>query len=91
MSDTTTSIAAITERLAWSLASGYLRLRHQARAAGTWYGDTFFRRKEGQTFFEYIILVALAIMVAAAAYGLYQAIQAKFVAATDEINSIPTQ
>ena len=30
-------------------------------------------------------------MVAAAAYGLYQAIQAKFVAATDEINSIPTQ
>ncbi len=69
----------------------YLYLMDLVRAAREWYVGTFFRRKEGQTFFEYIVLVSLAIMVSAAAYALYVTIKNRFQAANTRIQSIPLE
>jgi len=69
----------------------YLFLTVWLRAARDWYLETFFRRKEGQTFFEYIVLVSLAIMVSAAAYALYVTIKDRFTAANTRIQSIPLE
>ncbi|RME40606.1 MAG: hypothetical protein D6796_17010 [Caldilineae bacterium] len=69
----------------------YLYLAAWLKAARDWYLETFFRRKEGQTFFEYIVLVSLAIMVSAAAYALYVTIKDRFTAANTRIQSIPLE
>jgi hypothetical protein len=81
------SLAVVNNRLTFA----YLYLGSWARSARAWAADTFFRRKEGQTFFEYIVLVSLAIMVSAAAYMLYQTIRDRFQAANARIQSIPLE
>jgi len=66
----------------------WVRAHSELRAAREWYVETFFRRKEGQDFFEYIVIVGFGVVVAGAVAALYMAIRGKFERATTEINAI---
>jgi len=70
------------------LSYAYVRAANQLRAVGSWYTGTFFRRREAQDFFEYIVLVGFGIVVAGAVAGLYMAIRGKFTQAQSQIESI---
>ena len=66
----------------------WVRAGNELRAAREWYVETFFRRQEGQDFFEYIVIVGFGVVVAGAVAALYMAIRGKFERATTEINAI---
>ena len=85
------SLSRVKDQMMLFLLVAAFTLNDLRRQVVHWYVDTFFRRKEGQTFFEYIVLVSLAIMVSAAAYALYVTIKERFTAANTRIQSIPLE